>query len=494
MLHTVVISDIHLAEAEPGDGLWMRYRQSRFSPDAEVARMVGELARRIGLAGDQLTLVLNGDIFDLDAPRVIGQESVFHDLPRTADNAIPALDCIFRDNPLFVAAMGSLLADGHTVALVSGNHDVQLTLPQVRAHVRKVFLAAAHDELQRRGTTIPGDLPNRLLFRAWFHKTRCGVVIEHGNQYDPYCAYRYPMAPWTRPSPRGEKGARSRARREIQPTMGSLATRLLVSRMGYFNPHVDNSFMLSVGGYLKHWFRYYAFTRRSLALAWAGGAVRLLVELLRRRDPEDRRRRRANIAACARETKVPVRVVARHARLYVRPAEDRLSLVMRELWVDRVGMGMACALFAALWLFLGPAGFGWIAPLPFVILFAYEMVVPKVPMDEHWRRVARVARKVAKAHQARAVVFGHTHHPEGAWKQSVFYGNTGSWSAAFDDIECTRPISPDRPLVWLKAADATAPLEGGLYAWRDGNFVPTVVREDQRRSDSSGAMDHMAMA
>lgn len=475
MLHTVVISDIHLAEAEPGDGLWMRYRQSKFSPDAEVARMVGEVARRIGLAGDRLTLVLNGDIFDLDAPRVVGNESVFHDLPRTSDNAIPALDCIFRDNPLFVGALGSLLADGHTVALVSGNHDVQLTLPQVRAHVRKVLLAAAHDELQRRGTTIPGDLSERLLFRAWFHRTPCGVVIEHGNQYDPYCAYRYPMAPWTRP-PR--KGERKKRRREIQPTMGSLATRLLVSRMGYFNPHVDNSFMLSVFGYIGHWFRYYAFTRRSLALAWAGGAVRLLIELVRRRDPEDRRRRRANIAACARETKVPVRVVARHARLYARPAEDRLSIVMRELWVDRVGMALGCALFAVLWLVLGPVGFGWVALLPFLVLLAYELMVPKVPMDEHWRRVARVARKVARAHRAKAVVFGHTHHPEGAWKEGVFYGNTGSWSAAFDDIECTKPIHPDRPLVWLKAEDAAAPLEGGLYAWRDGAFIPTVVRED----------------
>ena len=314
----------------------MRYRQRRFSPDAQVAAMLQELRRLIALAGDELTLVLNGDVFDLDAPRVIGQESVFHDLPRTAANALPALDAILRDNPGFVDAVAAVVADGHSVVFVSGNHDVQLTLPEVRAHLADCFFRAASDELTRRGATVDEeDVRARIIFRAWFHKTACGIVIEHGSQYDPYCAYRYPMAPWAKrgvaPPPTGE----------IQPTMGSLATRLLISRMGYFNPHVDDSFMLSVGGYLWHWLRYYAFSRRSLLFAWAHGAIATIVQLVRRRDPEDRRLRRANIAACARETKVPVRTVARHARLFVRPAEDRLNIVLRELWVDRVGLGVS---------------------------------------------------------------------------------------------------------------------------------------------------------
>src|SRR5262245_16742386 len=180
MLHTVVISDIHLSEAEPGDGLWMRYRQRRFSPDAEVAAMLTELRRLVALSGDGLTLVLDGDIFDLDAPRVVGQESVFHDLPRTADNAIPALSAIFRDNALFVDAVASVLADGHEIVFVSGNHDVQLTLREVRQHVADYLVKAASAELARRGGAVDeGALRGRILFRAWFHKTQCGIVIEH---------------------------------------------------------------------------------------------------------------------------------------------------------------------------------------------------------------------------------------------------------------------------------------------------------------------------
>ena len=98
----------------------------------------------------------------------------------------------------------------------------------------------------------------------------------------------------------------------------------------------------------------------------------------------------------------------------------------------------------------------------------YELAVPKPPIDELWRRVQRVARRVARVHRARAVVFGHTHKPEGVWEDGVFYGNTGSWSPAYKDIACREPLSDARPVVWLKS-DGGA-LSGGLVTWRNGAF------------------------
>jgi hypothetical protein len=67
------------------------------------------------------------------------------------------------------------------------------------------------------------------------------------------------------------------------------------------------------------------------------------------------------------------------------------------------------------------------------------------------------------------VIFGHTHRPEGSWEDGVFFGNTGSWSAAYLDIECTRPVYDERPLVWMKS-DARGELSGGLHAWKGGRF------------------------
>ena len=112
MRHTIAISDIHLCEVERTDGLWMRYRQAQFSPDNDLAAMLDTVRRKVSQnAGDVLCLVLNGDVFDFDAPRVVEGESVFHDLPRTAEHAVPAIGAILDDHPAFMAALGRVLAD-----------------------------------------------------------------------------------------------------------------------------------------------------------------------------------------------------------------------------------------------------------------------------------------------------------------------------------------------------------------------------------------------
>jgi len=463
MEHTVVISDIHLCEVEREDGLWMRYRQEDVSPDPAIARMLAEL--RDAVRGDLLTLVLNGDVFDLDAPRVINQKSVFHDLPRTADNAVPSMRAILDDHPIFVDALARVLAEGHRLVLISGNHDVQLTLPEVRALVQDRLIEATRRVHAETGRAEPrASIEQRITFRAWFHRTENGIVIEHGNQYDSYCSFRYPMAPF------------GRDQREIQPTLGSLAARNLVGRMGYFNPHVDSSFMLSALGYFVHWARYYLFSRRSLAFAWARGALRSFLELVRVREPEDRARRRASIAAAATETGVPIKRVARHHHLFACPAEDKLGRVARELWIDRALLlaatliiGAVVFLVASGSMFLGAA----IAPALFI---GYELAVPKVPLGENWSAVKRAARHVARVHRAAAVVFGHTHETEGTWEDGVFYGNSGSWSAAYRDLACTEPLHDERPVIWLRSKGPRSKLEGGLYAWKDGRFIEPMRR------------------
>jgi UDP-2,3-diacylglucosamine pyrophosphatase LpxH len=469
--HTVVISDIHLSEAEPGTGLWMRYRQREFSPDREIADMLGALSSEV--RREALTLVLNGDVFDLDAPRVVGEESVFHDLPRDAEHAVPAVRAILDDHPLFVEALAGVLRDGHRVIFIAGNHDVQLTLTEVRDAITARLVDAA---LERGARVSRERLAAQIGFRSWFHHTDDGIVIEHGSQYDPYCCYRYPMAPFSKDS------------RQIQPTMGSLATRLLASRLGYFNPHVDSSCMLSAVGYVGHWARYYLFSRRSLAFVWISGAVRTVLELVRCRDRGTRARHRANILACARETGASPRLIAAHARLFARPAEDRLGQVARSLRLDLLALVTAAALFCALWLMLAPRNYVAAAALLPALVVVYQLLSPKFSIERTWRRVRRAARKVAEIHGARAVVFGHTHHPEGRWQGGVFFGNTGSWSAAFCDIACTEPLYRERPLVWL-TSDGSRELRGGLCSWQEGRFVwPASETPRHHRRDDDAAV------
>jgi UDP-2,3-diacylglucosamine pyrophosphatase LpxH len=478
MRHTVVISDIHLCEVEPGNGPWMRYRQRPFLPDGEIVELFDALRREA--RGERLTLVLNGDVFDFDAPRVVGQSSVFHDLPRDAEHGVPALAAILDDHPLFLDALGRVLDAGHEIVFVSGNHDVLLTLPEVRALLSARLVEAAFVHRSSHATTAAerSAIAARIHFRAWFHRTNDGVLVEHGHQYDPYCTYRYPMAPYT---PSG---------RTIVPTMGSIGTRLLISRLGYFNPHVDSSCMMTKTGYILHWARYYLFSRRSLALIWAAGTARILWALFRARVGPCRARFRGNLLACARETGESIAAIGRHARLFEAPAEERLVRVVRELWVDRVfvillgaAAGIAVLFGAGLpWGLLGLLG-------PFVFFHVYDRLAPKPPLAETWMRIGRVMRRIAQVHRARAVIFGHTHNPEGTWEGDTFYGNSGSWSAASTDHDGKEIHIGERPLVWLTSDDRGG-LYGGLYTWRKGVFEPHVVKARPRDAGRGDALGH----
>ncbi len=461
MHHTIVISDIHLCEVEPGTGPWMRHRQRAFLPDGEIARMLGAVLSAV--RGQRMSLVLNGDVFDFDGPRVIHGRSVSHNLPRDAEHGVPAIAAILDDHPLFVEAVGRVLAEGHEVVVVSGNHDILLTVPEVRAHLAARLCDAAIST--RKHEVFRATIAARIHFRAWMHVTPDRIVIEHGHLYDPYCSYRYPMAPY------GDNG------REIVATMGSMGTRLLISRLGYFNPHDDDSVMLSKTGYLLHWARHYLFSRRWLAIIWAFGTARILTSLWRARRPFCRARYRGNVMACARETGERVSAVARHARLFEPPAEERFLRVVRELWVDHVlvvllGVALGITFAALVGLPWGLAG----ALVPLLVFYLYDHVIPKPPLADTWLRVGRVMRNVARLHNARAVVFGHTHNPEGIWEDGVFIGNSGSWSASTDGPDGIGPRLGEHPLVWL-TSDGSGELYGGFYAWKRGVLEPRAVRE-----------------
>lgn len=475
MRHTVVISDIHLSEVERGSGLWMRYRQRPFVPDAEIARMLAAVRRAVDeerrrdAGGAELTLVLGGDVFDLDAPRVVGGESVPHDLPRTAEHAVPALAAILDDHPVFVAALGQVLAEGHTLVVLSGNHDVELTLPAVRELLAARVVASASPLPRRRD-----ELRERILFRAWFHLTPDGILIEHGNQYDSRCSYRSPMAPFL------DGG------REIEPSFGSLVARHLAARVGTLNPHDERTFQLSSGHLAAHWARHYLFSRRSIALTWLGGASRVILALRRAAGspvgPRARRaRRRADVAAAARETGAPIRAVSRHARLAHAPIAEETRRVLHELLVDRVAVATAATLGGAALIALASGRTrlaSFFAPLVFL---GYARALPKPPLNEGWRRIGGVAREIARIHEARAVIFGHTHEEAGAFgDDGVFIGNSGSWSATIDG---DKPAQIARPVIWLRSGgDRAGALSGGLYAWIDGRLEPRATRGDGDQS------------
>ncbi len=459
--HTLVLSDVHLAEAEPGEGPWMRYRQRRWFPDDDFRAMIDRVLAAVG-ARDELDLVFGGDLIEFEGPYVIDGETRFVDPPRTEGEAIATLDRIVRDHPTFFDAIADVLRAGHRVVFVIGNHDVQLTFPGVQRALRGHLEARVHP---------PAGLDDRVLFRPWFFQTGDGIHVEHGHQYDTYCSFRDPLRPlahW------GD---------EIHPTVGSVAFRHLVSRMGYFNAYDERSYMLSAPRYFAHWARHYLFSNHSLVATWFLGGVRVVKIVLASRPARRilealRHEARLARAAFARMHAVDPSAVEEHASLFAAPADEDPHLVVRELRLDHAvmaGVGLVGLVTSAfkprlgMALALGALGAG----------IAQALLRPRQSVEDQFARVQRIASDVARIYRARAVVFGHTHIPVAEVDDGVFIANTGAWTPdapGADDPEDAPKPSRGRPVVWIRRdADKESPLEGGLYRFRDGALAPTRV-------------------
>lgn len=439
----------------------MRWRQRPYFPDAEFEALVSEILRTVD-ERDEVEFIFNGDLFDFDAGRVIDGEVRFEDLPRTESVAAELIDRILGDHEGYLRACGRLLAGGHSLVFVAGNHDPQVGFEAVRARIRHHIARAAR---------LP-TATARIHFRQWFHHSANGVHVEHGNQYDPYCSFRYPMAPHLPPI-RGSE-------REIHATVGSVAFRWLGSRLGYMNPHVDSSWELSLPEYLRHWFKHYLFTPHSLAATWFRGSYEVVAQTWQgRRDAGSTDRAARDIEAAARETGCDIDLVREHAALFAKPADENFHRVLREFWIDRMLLGAACAAAITVPAFVRNRRAVSVAVGIPALFAAYELAVPAPSMEANYERIAARSVEIAGIYRARAVIFGHTHVPYGRWKDGVFFGNSGTWSAAYRDLECTEPVdAKGKPVIWLR--DRGGQLEGGLHRWDGHRLIP----DDEHRLPS----------
>ncbi len=435
-IHTIVISDIHLCEAMPGNGLWLRYRQKKYFPDTDFSQLVEYICATA--EPKSVELVLNGDIFDFDVLPIIDGEVLYDDCARSEEHAIETMKRILQDHTVFIAALRKLHSAGHRLVFISGNHDTQLIFEGVR-------------------TILRTKISHNIIFRNWFYISPNKIHIEHGNQYDSYTCYRYPAFPFD------DTG------KNIQPTLGSLTCRHLVSRMGFFNPHVDNSFMLSFSEYISHWVQHYFLTKRSLIFAWMKGSVRTFVTTWKSRTHIDERLLGRMLEEAYTETKISRELLRKHILEFAKPSEDARIRVLRELHLDYLTLCIVvCALMVFTLTFSGEYLMLKTAIASCIVLSIYHYILPKnESLNSIFARVNACERNISDIYKVPAIVFGHTHAAFGIWQNEKFIGNSGTWTPRFLDIECTKPLSTGRPVIWLTRQDA-GNLSGGLYQWENG--------------------------
>jgi UDP-2,3-diacylglucosamine pyrophosphatase LpxH len=172
---TYIISDLHLggvypvAVAEPGRPTADRgFRICTHT--ADLTRFIDALAAKPP-ENPSIELVVNGDLVDFLAERD-PETGMFGAFSFKQSSALRKFEAIVaRDRNVF-DALGRFLARGHRLVILLGNHDIELTMPALRAALAKAVGATRgtdYEFLPGGEAYVVGD-----------------ALIEHGNRYDAW--------------------------------------------------------------------------------------------------------------------------------------------------------------------------------------------------------------------------------------------------------------------------------------------------------------------
>lgn len=471
-LHTVILSDLHLSDAElgqPGRSLWKRYKRPKFFIDQSFRRLLHFLQMEV--KSEKIELILNGDIFDFDSVMRLPLHTRFHVswlekkrglLPEEEKSRFK-MEVILGDHPVWVESIRELIQNGHSVVFVIGNHDIELHWPMVQKELLK---AITNDETQEK----------QVRFCEFFYVSNEDTVVEHGNQYDDYCVVANPIHPMIR------KGKRI----QVRIPFGNITGRYMTNGMGLFNPHVEASFLMTLPEYIKFFYKYAMRVQPMLPFTWLWSASVSFWIAMRdgllpaMRDPLYVEQRVDEIAAKANASPTMVRTLS---ALHVHPAIYNPIKIARELWLDRF-LILVCIGFVSFQIFALiniATSISWIWFVLFffllIPLLIYYSKNIKSEVIESLEEALRQAPLIAKVTKTKRVVFGHTHREMHTFVDQTEVLNTGTWSPAFKDPECRESFGM-KCFAWIRPN-----LEGGtdrvasVYIWKDPGLEPLPVQK-----------------
>lgn len=419
----LVLSDLHITDVEDNPDGWKFFKGQRFVIDAELATVLEQAVAETP-EGERLILVLNGDVFDFDLvtaapatpPWPVSPHERMRGLDATGPRSAWKLSAMLEDHPLFVRALVDVLAAGHEIVYVLGNHDREFDFEEVQ----QVLLDALAADAAGRHLEISKPA---IRFEPWFFHVPGEIYAEHGHQYDVYSSFRHILTP--RVVLAGEE--------QLALPMGNLSNRYLMSRMGFFNPHMSE-FILNLFLYVAHWLRYYAFSKRGILMPWLLGSLRVVARII-----GTRRRLRAvpngydeRVRAYGARQGIDDEQIAALADLQQPPIANRLFRTVRELWLDRLAIALVL-LGGTITLALVPIPL-WIKlmvpfssfPLAFLI---YEMLARDESIFGIEKHLPRTASRIAALLQVPVVTFGHVHVPRLVpLDADRTYVDTGTWA------------------------------------------------------------------
>jgi UDP-2,3-diacylglucosamine pyrophosphatase LpxH len=266
----IILSDLHLSAGyDPRLGTFDRNED--FFYDKAFARFLAHLQRRATAEGRRWRLVLLGDIFDFLQVDLRRTDQAHDPLDRSEAITIAKLERIAQGHRPFFTALGEFAAAGNPIAMLPGNHDIELIRPATQAR----FAALVAEAVGR------PEVAAAFTFHPWVYYEPGLVYAEHGHQYDATNSFITQLEPYVTP------GQPDR----IDLPLGSYFVEYLFNRIEAIDPFADN---------IKPATAYLAWALRAhpvRALATLGAHAGLFMEVLRNtedltpNDLADRRQR-----------------------------------------------------------------------------------------------------------------------------------------------------------------------------------------------------------
>ncbi len=191
----IVVSDLHIGRGKNASS-GRHYELETFFYDEDFLKFCEYLCKQAQERSVPFKLVFNGDTFDLlrldpvPLPEDFQHEPIAYNPVMTPARAAAEMARVFEGHPKFLDALTLVLDEGNEIVMLPGNHDIEVQWEPVRSAIRRAIRNAP----RLAGNSARADAAlSRLSFHSWFYYEPGRAWIEHGCQYDPENAFKYPL-------------------------------------------------------------------------------------------------------------------------------------------------------------------------------------------------------------------------------------------------------------------------------------------------------------
>ena len=450
----LVFSDVHLGSDIHESAL--NKGQRSVSVDHDLVQLLDHY-RHEKPPAERWRIVIAGDFIDFIGIAIeptaaleteLTDEERSHGLGSAADHARLKLARVAQRHADVFEALALFVADGHALTIVHGNHDIEFHWDAVKDDFRALLVAAA----------APSDaaaFAARIEFNPWFFYRNGIAYIEHGHQYDPFCATQNIMAPVSPLDPR-------RVARGFCDTLIRFVVRTTRGMKEHGHDHTGMAFYVSFG------------IRLGLAGMVKLGMdfIRAIVEMFRLRKGHISERARLlrldheeRVTKLATATRLGVERLRALVALQALPITSSIRGIMASVLLDRLAVGvLGFVALVGIALFGGrTAAAAWSAGGVVAICLLLNVLFSRLRTVDASARMTDRATRLAQLFPAAFVVMGHTHIPFSVAAGDARYINVGSWAEELGtDYRAARThlvihVKDDRPEAHFYAWASTGP-------------------------------------